>query len=148
MTSKPRARARLVADTKSATTLAMSCSVIAVGAASPGLCGNAEGASGCQPPASTGIRAPPSQGRWLDALRPAWPSWIASLIGEIARIASTTSLSAASLASLYKPRQPCVMRASGLTAVASTNSKPAPEMASEPRWVMCQALALPSCPEY
>jgi len=40
------------------------------------------------------------------------------------------------------------MRPYGLTEVASTKSKPAPESASVPRCAMCQSLALPSCPEY
>src|SRR5258706_9098542 len=40
------------------------------------------------------------------------------------------------------------MRPSRSTAVASTTSKPAPELASEPRCIMCQAVAEPSSAEY
>jgi hypothetical protein len=40
------------------------------------------------------------------------------------------------------------MRPSGLTAVASTNNKPAPEIAKELKWVKCQSVALPFSAEY
>ncbi|MCC2633832.1 MAG: hypothetical protein K0S48_1718 [Ramlibacter sp.] len=40
------------------------------------------------------------------------------------------------------------MRPSGDTAVASTISKPAPDTARLPRWIMCQSVAEPSSAEY
>ena len=42
----------------------------------------ADGAEASQPPRSSGIYCPPSQGSWLDALRPACASWIATGILE------------------------------------------------------------------
>lgn len=40
------------------------------------------------------------------------------------------------------------MRPSGLTAVASVRTRPAPPMARLPRWTMCQSVAKPSGEEY
>src|SRR5271169_1159658 len=40
------------------------------------------------------------------------------------------------------------MRPWGSTWVASTTSRPAPELASMPRWVMCQSFAQPSSALY
>ena len=47
--------------------------------------GIADGATGFQPPSSSGISAPPSHGPALDALRPACASWIATGIAGCAR---------------------------------------------------------------
>ncbi len=44
--------------------------------------------------------------------------------------------------------QPCVMRPWRSTWVASTTTKAAPELASMPRCIMCQSVALPSSAEY
>src|SRR3954453_8656495 len=46
------------------------------------------------------------------------------------------------------PTQPCVMRPRRSTSVISTNTSPAPEFASMPRWVMCQSPITPSAAEY
>src|ERR1700690_1649009 len=40
------------------------------------------------------------------------------------------------------------MRPSGVTAVASVNTRPAPPAARAPRWTRCQSLAKPSMLEY
>src|SRR5271170_1034433 len=44
--------------------------------------------------------------------------------------------------------QPWVIRPSRSTWVASRTTRPAPEFASMPRWVMCHSLATPSSAEY
>src|SRR5947207_15368784 len=46
------------------------------------------------------------------------------------------------------PTQPCVMRPRRSTSVISTNTSPAPEFASMPRWVMCQSPITPSTALY
>ncbi len=101
----------------------------ASGGASSGVIGSAEGATGRQPPRSSGISWPPRQGTSLEALRPACASWIPSAIGECLRIAAMTRPSARSFSSEYRPRQPGVMRPIASTAVASTNSIAAPPRA-------------------
>src|SRR5215471_8407495 len=108
----------------------------------------ADGPSACQPPCAIGINCPPSQGRWLDALRPAWASWIASAALECLRTEAMIGLSAASHASFQRPRQPAVMRPVASTAVASMQNIAAPDSASELMWVKCQSLASPLTAEY
>src|SRR5215471_16619087 len=71
-----------------------------------------------------------------------------NLATPIRRQLSTTRLSAASFASEYSPRQPWVIRPNCSTCVASTIKRPAPELASMPRWVKCQSLAQPSSALY
>jgi hypothetical protein len=115
---------------------------------SPSLCGTAEGPSGCQPPSEIGINWPPSQGVWLDALRPAWASCIASAIFECLRTDLRIGFSAASVASFHSPRQPGVMRPSASTAVASMQNIAAPDSARLLMWVKCQSLASPFWAEY
>src|SRR5665213_3189630 len=56
--------------------------------------------------------------------------------------------SAISLASEYSPRQAGVIRPSGVTAVISTTSIPAPDTDSEPRCCRCQSFADPSTALY
>ena len=73
---------------------------------------------------------------------------MASGIDDTERTACTTRCKAASWASLYRPRQPGVMRPSGHTAVASTHSRPAPEIARLPRWIRCQSTGRPSTALY
>lgn len=149
MPSSPRRAARLAAATKSSRTLSMPARSSANGASSPSACGTADGARVFQPSGWSGrIWLPPSQGAWLDALRPACASCIASAIGECALMALITLPSAASFASEYKPRSPGVMRPSGDTADASMISIAAPDSASWPRWIMCQSAAEPSSAEY
>jgi hypothetical protein len=46
------------------------------------------------------------------------------------------------------PVSPCVMRPRFSTAVASTNTTPAPPCANLPRWTRCQSPACPSVAEY
>jgi hypothetical protein len=72
----------------------------AKGGASSALCGTADGPSGSQPPLSVGISCPPSQGRWLDALRPACASCITTAVFEFFRTEARIGFRAASLASL------------------------------------------------
>ena len=69
-------------------------------------------------------------------------------MGDRLRIEPTTRASAASCASSCRATQPCVMRPSRSTAVASTISSPAPEMASWPRCTWCQSPTTPSTEEY
>jgi hypothetical protein len=89
---------------------------------------HADGATVCQPRGwSGGMFAPPCHGTSLDALRPACASWIAILIGECRRIALMTGSSAAACSSDHRPRSSGVMRPSGVTAVASMISRPAPD---------------------
>jgi hypothetical protein len=104
MASKPRRRARSAESTKARLTRSSPAASSAWGGASCGACGIAEGATGSQPPSLGGISWPPSQGLWLDALRPAWASWIASGMRLVARKASTTRFNAISLASFHKPQ--------------------------------------------
>ena len=40
------------------------------------------------------------------------------------------------------------MRPAASTPVASTNSRPAPDIDSDPRWIMCQSFMVPSVAEY
>ena len=56
--------------------------------------------------------------------------------------------SAASVRRPSRPRSSDVIRPSGSTAVASTQSRPAPESAKCPRWIMCQSVARPLSAEY
>src|SRR5688500_16243637 len=51
-------------------------------------------------------------------------------------------------ASFQMPRSCGLMRPSGVTAVASVNTSPAPPTARLPRWTRCQSLAKPSSLEY
>src|SRR5262245_40426595 len=64
------------------------------------------------------------------------------------RHAWTTRAIAASLSSVYRPVQPCVMRPSRVTPVASTTTMPGPDSASWPRWIRCQSVIEPSSAEY
>lgn len=50
--------------------------------------------------------------------------------------------------SFQMPKSEGLMRPSGLTAVASVKTRPAPPMARLPRWTRCQSLAKPSVEEY
>ena len=118
------------------------------GARSPSACGTADGATHSQPPSSGASCPPPSHGRRLDALRPAWASWMPRGMGECRRTMSSTPRRAASLASLQRPRQSGVIRPAGSTAVASRIRSPAPPRARWPRWIRCQSLASPSTAEY
>ena len=51
-------------------------------------------------------------------------------------------------ASFHRPVQPGVMRPSGETQVISTNTRPAPPTAREPRCTRCQSPGTPSTAEY
>src|SRR5712671_5349291 len=51
-------------------------------------------------------------------------------------------------ASSQIPVSPCVMRPRFSTAVASTNTMPAPPWANFPRWTRCQSVTSPSRAEY
>jgi hypothetical protein len=57
-------------------------------------------------------------------------------------------LSSGMCSSFQMPRSLGVMRASGLTELASVMTRPAPPMARLPRWTKCQSLAKPSTEEY
>src|SRR5471030_2705684 len=148
MASKPSAAARRVVCTNASRTRARSAAFISRGGGSDGENGSAEGAIGSQPPDWGPISLPPSQGVWLEPLRPAWASWIDSGTSLWRRTASSTRRNAVSLSSEYSPRQLGVMRPIASTAVASTHSSAAPPRASCPRWIRCQSLALPSIAEY
>ena len=108
----------------------------------------AEGASVVQPPSAGGISWPPSQGTWLEALRPAWLICMAMAVFEMSRTAPSAWAKAASVASSQRPRSHGVMRPSGVTAVASMITMPAPDSAMVPRCTVCQDVARPSSAEY
>ena len=100
MPSTPSRAARLAASAKSRLTRAMPSRSSAIGACSSSAWGRGDGASVRQPRGSSGpIWWPPSQGAWLDALRPAWASCTATGMGECFRIVSSTRPSAASVSS-------------------------------------------------
>jgi hypothetical protein len=120
----------------------------ASGANSPALCGSAEGPSVGQPPSASGICWPPSQGRWLEPLRPACASCIAIFVFEYLRTAARIGRSAASVASSHRPRHPGVIRPTASTWVASMQNSAAPDSASVLMWVKCQSLAAPLSAEY
>ena len=113
-----------------------------------GLCGNADGASVCQPPSASGICWPPSHGVWLDPLRPACASCIATAILECLRTEAMIGFSAASVASFHSPRHPGVMRPTASTCVASMQNIAAPDSARLLMCVKCQSLASPLTAEY
>ena len=50
--------------------------------------------------------------------------------------------------SFQRPRSPGLMRPSGVTALASVITRPAPPTARDPRCTRCQSLAKPSSEEY
>ena len=81
----PSRSARLAAETKASRMRARPAASSASGGASPSLCGTAEGPTVCQPPSASGISCPPSHGRWLEPLRPAWASCIATAVFECLR---------------------------------------------------------------
>src|SRR2546426_3857673 len=81
----------------------------------------------------------PSHGTCDEALRPAWAIWMPIGDFDTRLQASITFLMEASLCSLYRPVQPCVMRPSRVTCVASTIRSPAPEYARCPRCTKCQS---------
>src|SRR5574341_177287 len=56
--------------------------------------------------------------------------------------------STSTCASFQMPRSCGLMRPSGVTAVASVNTSPAPPTARLPRWTRCQSFANPSSLEY
>ena len=144
----PSRSARLAAETNASRMRARPAASSASGGASPSLCGTAEGPTVCQPPSATGISCPPSQGRWLEPLRPACASCIATAILECLRTEARIGFSAASVASFHRPRQPGVMRPIASTWVASMQNIAAPDSASVLIWVKCQSLASPSSAEY
>ncbi len=148
MASRPRASARRAVATKAALTRSRPARSSSSGAASPSFCGMAEGANGRQPPFSGEISWPPSQGSWLDALRPAWAICMAIFALVYVRIAAMTGRRAASVRSSHRPRSAGVMRPSGSTAVASMITRPAPDMAIDPKCIICQSVAAPLSAEY
>ena len=112
------------------------------------LYGIADGATVRHGDSSDLSACPPAHGTCADPLRPACASWMP--IGDFVsrRQASTTRFIAASLLSWYRPVQPCVMRPSRVTPVASIITSPAPEIAMLPRCTRCQSVMLPSSAEY
>src|SRR4030081_1143343 len=148
MASMPSRSAGFAAATKASRTRVRPCVSSARGAASPSLCGTAEGASVCQPPCANGICCPPSHGVWLDPLRPACASCIATAVFECLRTDARIGFSAASVASFHRPRQPGVMRPIASTWVASMQNIAAPDSASVLMCVKCQSLASPLTAEY
>src|SRR6202012_4734644 len=144
----PSRSARLAAETKASRIRFMPAASSAVGAASPSLCGTADGATVCQPPCESGICWPPSHGVWLEPLRPACASCIATAALECLRTEARIGFSAFSVASFHSPRQPGVMRPIASTWVASKQNIEAPDSASELTWVKCQSVAAPSTAEY
>jgi hypothetical protein len=125
-----------VAAAKASLIVAISRSVISAGRSRLGLARKGLGATIRQGPSpeaasATPSASPPCQGRWLEPLRPAWASWIAGTAPS-ARMNSAIRLSGAICSSRQRPVQPWVIRPSGSTPVASTNTIPAPPTASLP----------------
>jgi hypothetical protein len=79
---------------------------------------------------------PPSQGAWLEALRPAWPSWIAELDRRLhAHGAQHLGQRRFCRVVVQARGQPLVMRPSRSTAVASTISRSStPSRTRRPCW--------------
>src|SRR5438477_2923806 len=95
-----------------------------------------------QPPSRSATGFPPSHGADVLPLRPACASWMPGT----APCASTNRAiraSGSAWASLHKPMSSGEMRPRGSTAVASTNTAPAPPTARDPRWTRCQSVARP-----
>src|SRR6185436_3658681 len=65
-----------------------------------------------------------------------------------ARMSPTMARNPFSCASFHSPVQPWVMRPSGVTPLASTMTRPAPVVASQPRCWRCQAVGAPSSALY
>src|SRR5687768_15043971 len=81
------------------------------------------------------------------ALRPACASWMAGTAPWPFRKEAILR-KPAMWASSQMPVSPCVMRPRFSTAVASTNTAPAPPCANLPRCTRCQSATMPSCAEY
>src|SRR6266436_9040635 len=144
----PSRSARFAAATKASRIRARPAASSCNGAASPALCGIADGATACQPPSETGICCPPSHGVWLEPLRPACASCIATAVLERLRTEARIGFSAASVASFHSPRHPGVMRPIASTWVASMQNIAAPDSARLLMCVKCQSLASPLSAEY
>ena len=117
------------------------------GSVAPATKGMALGATVCHPPSCGAIGLPPSHGRWLDALRPAWASWIPGTAPH-AVITAASRVSSAWCGAFHSPRQPGVIRPIAETCVASVNTIPAPPAARAPRCWICQSPPNPSVALY
>ena len=94
--------------------------------------GTALGANVCQPPCSSLRGLPPRQGTSVEAFRPACASWMAARAPcDLMKEAMGSKARACS--SDQRPVSPGEMRPSGETAVASTQTSPAPPTARLPR---------------
>jgi len=110
--------------------------------------GKSDGPHTSHPPSSFGIGLLRSHAGRTEPLRPACQSWMPILASEFRRQNLIAGLSASACFSPHKPRSTGVLRAVGLTAVASMQSEPAPEIAMLPRCIMCQSVAQPSTAEH
>jgi hypothetical protein len=123
ISSMPIRSARLAASTNRPITRAMSAWLISRGTSQPLPAGTGLGPITCHGKspraASVSSSAPlPCQGRWMLALRPAWPSWMPGTT-PWPFMKSTAGLIASARASSQIPMQPWVIRPMSSTAVAS-----------------------------
>ena len=135
-----------MAATKSARTFAIPSSSSATGAPSPGNAWSV-GPTGVQPPSDGGTDPRPSHGRRALALRPACASWTPAS-APCAWTNATIRDHAAACSSFQIPVSCGLIRPSGLTAVASLRTTPAPPTARAPRCTRCQSSGMPSVAEY
>jgi len=98
-------------------------------------------------PAGAARGLPPSQGRAVDALRPACASWMPAAAPCACRKRVIRSRPAI-CSSFHNPRSSGLIRPRASTAVASVLTRPAPPTARLPRWTRCQSFASPSSLEY
>ena len=83
----------------------------------------------------------------MEALRPAWASWMPGT-APCSPMKRAIGAKAAAWASDQMPLSSGLIRPSGLTALASTMTSPAPPTARLPRWTRCQSVGSPSRLEY
>ncbi len=145
--SNPAASARSAAATNASRRASMSSRVMAAGAGQLSMKGIAEGPIVGQAWAA-GRGASPSQGSDTEALRPACASCRPIFVAEWACTKSTMRRHASRCSSFHMPAQPGVIRPSGVTAVASAITRPAPPTARLPRCTRCQSFTVPSTAEY
>ncbi len=86
------------------------------------------GATGRHPPPPAATGRPPFQGGAVEAFRPAWASWIPGM-APCDEIKELMRSKAAAWVSFQRPVSAGEIRPSGVTAVASTITSPAPPTA-------------------
>ncbi len=82
----------------------------------------------------------------MEPLRPACASWMPGTTPCVF-MKSAMRLSGGMCAADHSPMSPLVMRPWSVTAVASTNTQPAPPSTSRPQWAKWKSWAMPSTAE-